>query len=203
MNKIKIIVLLLILILLAGCSGKDFVSTDINSVVDPNYRNINYSRIVAFCNINDMAARKELETAIKKEGQKENITIYKSIEEAPPTREYSEEELMQVFRNLQARAILLVDIIAEDIKRDTYTTDKQTTIKRIGNYYYAEEQGGDTYELDKPIARIEAILIDLETGVNIWKGQVKAKGAAISNFRHVREKTAEEIIKNLREKNLI
>ncbi len=100
----KIIALIPIInFLLIGCAA-----TNMTSVEDPEFRNKAYSRLLIISTFSDLRYKKALENSFMQSFQLKNVTASIGLELLPPTRTYSDEEILKILKTYNIDGILIV-----------------------------------------------------------------------------------------------
>ncbi|NIQ05198.1 MAG: hypothetical protein GWO20_05585 [Candidatus Korarchaeota archaeon] len=93
--------------------------TDITSIKDPNYSQVQFNRIFVVAAFSDLEYRIKTESAFKKQLEKRGVNVVRSIDMFPPTREveisHYEIEYAIVDHNIQAVLIIATSYYWEDI----------------------------------------------------------------------------------------
>lgn len=187
--KKNLFLMMLVLIFFSSCE-----STQVTSVVDPFYKGKIIKKLLIFGKINDLNTRAFIETRFSENFPYYDVMIIKSSELLPPTRDYTIEELKQIFQMNKIDAILIMSI------EDLTETKEQVTIyqpyQTRGNVYKsgtnqyqynATTYGGPTFFNNKRILlNMKADLIDPINDKTMWmsssSGEARNFNAALMNY---------------------
>ena len=145
----------LLAVFAAGCATTDFLS-----VQDPEYAAKRYGSVLVYAPFRDIRYQNLIESKFYDRLKGLGVVSHKAIEVIPPTREYSEEKLLEVLRGLYVEAILLVGVTDFWTSQGIYSTSSETktqTVQSRGlNVQLSQLLDGDFGAFKRLLVRTEA-----------------------------------------------
>ncbi|MBN1397199.1 MAG: hypothetical protein JXA06_04120 [Bacteroidetes bacterium] len=203
----KIIILILYTSLLIGFFG--CASTNITSFIDPDYKTTNFTRVLIIANLSDLQWRQQIESRLVQEFRDNGIFALEGINLFPPTREFTEQEKIDLLIQNKIDSYILIDV-GETGTEQVYIPQTGSSTKTEGSVSvhgktttYSEETrttnyGG--YTVSKPWAKFDAKLFDVSNGQNAWIASAFTSGNAYANHNTVINsfcgKTVKQLIKD-------
>ncbi len=193
-------------LLLVSC-----VSTRITSVTDPQYKSFIIDKVVVVVNTSDLDLKIKMESNLVSELNKKGVIAFNGYDVLPPTRNYSENDLKNIFAKNNIDSILFISIAEMGYSQQTLTTyqpyTSQGTITRMGSnqYQYSmQTQGGpQTHTITKPRLNIITQLFDAKNGNKIWMSTARSSGNAFASINDTFKDYVIEIVKKLEDDHLI
>ncbi|MFQ5753667.1 MAG: hypothetical protein ACE5HI_16885 [bacterium] len=181
--------------------------TNVTSIKDPNYSQIQFNSILVVAAFSDIEYRQDTELAFTKQLEKQGANVIRSIDMFPPTREVSNTELIDTLVENNIEAVLII-AFSDYWTSETYIPPYSTTsgsASIIGNsiYYSQNTQTYGGYYFSKPRINFELRLYDTHTGNTAWIAKTHTKGNAFADFNTLINSLASKSVKTLLEENLI
>ena len=203
---VKKILFSTVCLLLVSC-----VSTRITSVTDPQYKSFIIDKVVVVVNTSDLDLKIKMESNLVSELNKKGVIAFNGYDVLPPTRNYSENDLKNIFAKNNIDSILFISIAEMGYSQQTLTTyqpyTSQGTITRMGSnqYQYSmQTQGGpQTHTITKPRLNIITQLFDAKNGNKIWMSTARSSGNAFASINDTFKDYVIEIVKKLEDDHLI
>jgi hypothetical protein len=166
-----------------GCA-----TTSISDFTDPAYADMTYQSIAVWAKTEDLEWRQDLESVLQDRiVAKSGADATRVIDFAPPTRGFSNEEVLQLAQGRNIEAILVIAFTASGINQ-TYATNVGT-----GQL--------DTY--NRPWGNAEAMLIDVQGSSIAWKGNTSTSGNGYANWETIRASAGSTLVSRLLEIGLL
>jgi len=181
--------------------------TDVTSIKDPNYSQIQFNNVLVVAAFSDIEYRQKTELAFKKQLEKQGVNAVRSIDMFPPTREVSNTELIDTVKENNIQCVLII-AFSDYWTSESYIPPYSTTsgsASIIGNsiYYSQTTQTYGGYHFSKPRINFELRLYDTQTGTTAWIAKTHTKGNAYANFNTLINSLASKSVKTLSEEDLI
>jgi hypothetical protein len=202
----KLVFCHLIFFLFIGCTA-----TRLTSYKDPAYENKILSKILIHITENDLETRFNMEKEFVYLLSEHGIPAIESYKLFPPTRELTEEVMLDSITTNGIDTYLMAGILSSGVeiaKLPTKTISK--TEGRLNVYdnnssYESKttttEVGGGT--IKKPWANIYTQILDAENGNIIWIADASSGGSAFTTFNGVYKSYCEKVIDKLFEDKLL
>jgi len=189
-------------VFLFGCAW-----TDVTSIKDPNYYQVQFSRVLVVAAFSDIEYRQDTESAFQRVFEEEGIVAIRSIDMFPPTREVSNEELVDTLLENDIDGALII-AFSDYWTTQSYIPQYSTTrgnASIIGNsiYYSQNTQTFGGYYISKPRVNFELRLYDTQTGNTAWIAKTHTRGNAFAKFNTLVNSLANKSVKTLMEENII
>ena len=183
--------------LVAGCA-----TTQITSVRDPQFREVNYKRIIVWAPFTDLNKRADAENAFAVELKLRGVDAATAFAVFPPTRTYSNDDINAGLAKDEVNGVLELSMTDFSVET-TYVPGKSTTTGSAdvsgnstgtlyGNSYSGYSSGtvnwtqttrqDPGYYINKPNVAFEVRLIDVATGGTAWLATSKTRGNAWANW---------------------
>lgn len=204
------IALLLLSVLVAACTAR----TEISSYTDPAAasRSKIGSMIVVGVGV-PLDERQALEAAGIEALNERGVSGITGSSVLPPTRQMSDEEVVEALVASGAEALLLVGALergkTEAYIPQTYHPGQTSgTAQTFGNttYFNMSQSPGYTtggYSVSKPTARHSALLIDITSGQSLWAAEGSSRGNAFADYTDLGSSMASEAVAALARDGLI
>lgn len=189
----KFFIFIFSLLLFVSCA-----TTDISSFKNPEINFAEYKKILVFGNSRDIDFRKTLENDLVLAFAEKQINAVSSIELISPVKEYSSEELKQIFTNNKIDGYLSVAVVtvSEESIYVPQTTSTQYRSQYVNGQLisvpYTTTSGG--YSLSYPKASFEIILTDITTGDIAFKATANSEGDEFSNMKTISKSLSKTIV---------
>jgi len=202
MRRLKQLLLMLIVIYLSGCA-----STILNTIKNPELSEVKFRKLLIVAPFSDIGLRKQTENSFVAEFNSSGVSAISSIELIPPLKDYNEQELLKILEQNNIDGVLVVAL------QDYWTSQayipksssSQGSASLYGNslYYksYTQEYGG--YYISKPRVKFEIRLFDSKSGQVAWLATSFTRGNAFADYNTLVKSLAKEVVKKLREENVI
>lgn len=206
----KNLITLLCLILLTACNA----TTRMSGFVDPKYKNDFQTNNILVAGIGmSLEEQRALEDSFATAFSPYNVSILSGLEVFPPTRDFSNKDVVKIAKQSGADTILLVSsddrAIDESYVPPTYHPGTSTSyVSGYGNYatintYHSPGYTTGGYTLDKPKMSVSAVLINTKNKDKIWTGDGISSGNAFANFTDLINNTAKTTVNELAKESLI
>ncbi|ANO50685.1 hypothetical protein [Woeseia oceani] len=167
--------LIIAVVLAAGCA-----STELSSYIDPEYVDRSFNSVVVWSDWPEIEGREILETILAEEIRAvTQASVVRSIDVAPPTRQFSSDEIVAVFLGQGINGAITIQL-----------SDSQVLSKGGFNMF-----GFGTSAVQIGAARIN--LVDIETGIIAWTGLASVSGNRYATVEMARRSAAKEIASEL------
>ena len=204
MQKVVLTSFLLgLFISLSGCA-----STSITSYTDPDYRAVQFKKILVVANTNKLSDRLAMENRFVGAFEDNNITAIGSYTIFPPTREFSDSSKIEIMLRNNIDCCLMLYFgqrVIEQIQIPVIGSLTKSAITKNNNEAKISSNttfiGGQV--VDKPYAEFEIKLFDVYNGRTAWIANSLTGGSAYSDFNIVYKSFCDKIIDRLFEDNLI
>lgn len=200
----------LCLFLLTACNA----TTRLSGYVDPNYRdNFTAKTILVAGSGMTIEEQKALEDTFIQSFEKYDVAVLRGLEVFPPTRDYSNKDMVKIARNKGADTILLVNASDRDVSETyvppTYHPGTSTSyISGYGNYatvntYTSPGYTSGGYSVSKPGMNVSASLINTKNKETIWTAEGFSAGNAFASFSDLTVSTARTSVTEIANAGLI
>lgn len=203
--KIKNFVLffvMLIILFLNGCAA-----TQLNTVRNPELYNVKFEKILVVAPFTDIGLRRQTENTFVAKFSSAGMDSLSSIEIIPPTKEYSNYELLNILDKYKIDGILTV-ALKDFWTTQTYVPKSSSTSGSANLYYnslkyqsYTQEYGG--YYISKPSVYFETRLLDRKSEQIAWIVTSTTSGNAFADYRNLSNSLATRIVKELTKENML
>jgi hypothetical protein len=190
--------LIAFMMLVGGCASTSIRSQADTAALRP------YPRIMAFVSLADLGLRQDAETVFERELAQCNIECVPSHKLFFPSRQYSDEEAVQLISESSIDAVLIVTLSdtgtsSSYVPQQTYTQAKaQITGNTATGSSTTTTSGG--YSIEKPWANFTAQLFDCQTGNVVWVASASTGGNAYASggtlVRSMADKTVDQLKKD-------
>ncbi len=206
----KFTITLLCLFLLTACNA----TTKLSGFVDPNYRNNFTAKTVLVAGSGmTIEEQKALEDTFIKSFEKYDVAVLRGLEIFPPTRDYSNKDMVKIARNNGADTILLVSASDKDVS-ETYVPPtyhpgtSRSYVSGYGNYatvstYTSPGYTTGGYSVSKPGMNVSASLINTKNKETIWTAEGFSGGNGFSSFSDLAISTARTSVAEIANAGLI
>ena len=202
MERFKQILFALIIIYLSGCAW-----TTLNTIKNPDFFQVKFRKLLVVAPFSDIGLRKQTESAFIAQFNLSGINAISSIEIIPPVKNYDEQELLSILKQNNIDGVLVI-ALQDYWSSQTYipkSSLSRGSASLYGNslYYrnYTQEHGG--YYISKPRVKFEIRLFDSRSGKVAWLATSFTRGNAFANYNTLANSLAQEVVKRLREENVI
>jgi len=160
--------------------------TNITSVVDPQFRDKMYSRVLIISTFSDISYKMEVERQCILYCSQNNISVVAESEILPPVREYSPEEIEERLEEYKIDGILII-ALKDYWESNYYVPESSSTTGSatvVGNsiYYSQRKQNYGGFSYSKPRISFESRFYDIESEQFIWRASSLTKGNAFADF---------------------
>lgn len=196
----KLAVLACAATLTANCT-----STEITSYVDPVYRTGGYfSSVAVFADGVGLKERQIIEDEVTARFEKEGVFALRGIDIIPPTRKPTAKEWANLVIASGAETVLMINGASKDTHQTyippTYHPGySYTTVNAFGVVTTHRSPGYTTggYATSSPSAAYTAVLIDIQTGQNIWTADAISHGDDATGFDDLAHSVAQKTVESL------
>ena len=177
---------------LIGCA-----STNISSFRNPDIDFSNYKKIMVYGNSRDIDFRKTLEADLVNAFTEKNITTVSSIDLISPIKEYSSEEIQNIFIENNIDGYLSVAVVSATeesayVPQRSYTNYRSQYVNgKLTSVPYTTTSGG--YSVSYPKASFDIILTDIKTGQVAFNATANSEGDEFSDMKTISKSLAEKI----------
>jgi hypothetical protein len=170
MNKIKILVLLIFVLIVANCTH-----TRVVSFTDPDAFNRSYNRIAVVANDDDLSDRLAIESKMVETLLDNGVNAISSISLLPPTREFTIEQENEIFKDNNVDALAVIEITDSGFFVTSEPIKVQTKSRKKGGKKVSRTtvSGGGTEH--KAFGQLRVSLIDLESDKTMWIGDADSR----------------------------
>jgi hypothetical protein len=170
MNKIKIVILLLTVIIISNCT-----QTKVVTFTDPDARGKSYDRIGVVANVEDLSERVAIEEQMVETLMDNGISAVSSISLLPPTRDFTVEQENEIFKNnsIEALAIIQIDDSGYFVTTEPMRVHTETRKKDGKKMKRTTVTGGGTEQ--KAFSQFRVTLVDLESNKTMWIGDADSR----------------------------
>ena len=195
--------------LLSGC-----VRTTMTSFVDPAQRGAPKYQTIAVMGVGlSLQERDAFEKAGVASLAKVNVKAISGLEILPPTRNWTTQDIANVFQKNGVQAVLYVEDSSKGTEHSyvppTYTPG-QTYVTTQNYGYFSTFQVNQTpstytpgYTISKPRASYKVNLMNAQNGAMVWAAEAESRGAAADNYSDMSKALAEKAVTKLKEDGLI
>ena len=189
---------------LTGCA---FARTTINTIKNPELSQAKFKKLLVAAPFSDIGLRTQTENAFISQFNLSGINAISSIELIPPVKNYNEDELLNILEQNNIDGVLIVALreywtSQVYIPRSSLSTGNVSSYSNFLYYQsYTQEYGG--YYISKPRVKFEIRLFDTKSGQVAWLATSFTRGNAFAEYSTLVNSLAEEVVKKLREENLI
>ncbi len=174
------------------------VTTKISSFTDPNTHLSDYKTILVLGNLSDIELRKTLESDLVQEFAAKGIKAISYVNIISPLRNYSEDDLSQIYLENGIDAILSVALI--DTTEQTMIIPQQTHVNYRSQYIdgqfisvpYTTTTGG--YSVSSMNASFEIIIIDTKTRELVLRATANTEGDEFYNMKLISKSLSKKIV---------
>lgn len=216
----KFLLLALLIPLVAGCA-----TTKITSVRDPQFRAVNYKRIIVWAPFTDLDKRATAENAFAVELKLRGVDAATAFAVLPPTRTYTNDDINAALAKDQVSGVLELrmtdySVSSTYVPGDTTTTGSAEVSgtssgtsygTSYGNSYSGSSSGSSRgsvnwtettrqdpgYYINKPNVAFEVKLVDVATGGTAWLATSMTRGNAWANWSTLMGSLASETVGKL------
>jgi hypothetical protein len=185
-----------ILLFLYSCAH-----TKITSVVDPDFRNASYSKVLIISTFSDLLYKEIIEKSFENSFLDNKILSIAGSNILPPTREYSNEEISAILKSNGIDGILVLGL--EDYWESIGYVPQSSTVQGsayiVGNsiQYAQQKKNYGGFYLSKPRVIFESRLFDAKTGNLVWRSSSLTRGNAFANFSTLANSLSESTVDKL------
>ncbi|MDR3598783.1 hypothetical protein [Clostridium sp.] len=192
-----------IFIFLSGCA-----STSITSFTDPDYRAVQFKKILVAANTNKVSDRLNMENRIVEVLATNGLKSIPSYSIFPPTREFTDslKKVLMIESKIDGCLMIYfgdrgidqvqIPVIGSSTKGTVNKNNNGATFSSLTTFI-----GGQV--LDKPYAEFEIKLFDVVNGKTAWIANSFTGGNAYADFNDVYESFCDKVIYKLSKDNLI
>jgi hypothetical protein len=172
-------------------------------VQDPGYMGRSFTAPAIFADITDLHNRQLVEEAMVTALARHGVRARAAVHLIPPTRDYTPEERLQILRGAGLDSLVVITAAWGTSRHYVPVTSSTTTTQGSMDIYrnqaiYRERsqtqyQGG--YEVEKPWAKGEFVILDLATGQKAWLGTSETRGESIASWDEIRKSACEQVAK--------
>ena len=170
-----------LIVLAAACA-----TTQVTSIVDPEFRGRSYGTLMVFVDFQDLALRQVAEGRFQANLTALGTETVRSIDLFFPGREYSLEQAQQIISDSGIEAVLVA--ASSDAGTTTAwipaltTTRSAAAVTSDGAAATAASTTSGGYYLNRPWASFEAALHDMTTGEVVWLASMASRGNAFADW---------------------
>jgi len=170
MNNVKIVLLIISVLIISNCT-----ETKVVTFIDPDARGKSYNRIGVIANVEDLSERVAIEEKMVETLMDNNISAVSSISLLPPTREFTEKEENEIFKNnrIDALAIIQLDDSGYFVTTEPMRVHTETRKKDGKKVKSTTVTGGGTEQ--KAFSQFRVSLVDLESNKTMWIGDADSR----------------------------
>ena len=170
MNKIKIVILLLTVIIISNCT-----QTKVVTFTDPDARGKSYDRIGVVANVEDLSERVAIEEQMVETLMDNGISAVSSILLLPPTRDFTVEQENEIFKNnsIEALAVIQIDDSGYFVTTEPMSVHTETRKKDGKKVKSTTVTGGGTEQ--KAFSQFRVTLVDLESNKTMCIGDADSR----------------------------
>lgn len=202
MSSFKQLLLVLITFYLSGCAG-----TTLNTIKNPNLSQEEFRKLLVVAPFSDIGLRKQTENAFIAQFNLSDVNAISSLELIPPVKDYNEQELLNILEQNNIDGVLVVGL--QDYWTSQVYIPESSSSKGSASLYgkslyyqsYTQKYGG--YYISKPRVRFEIRLFDSKSGQVAWLATSFTRGDAFADYNTLANSLAKEVVKKLREENVI
>lgn len=197
------LVLFMLTMLPGGCAY--FQPTErIAAFHDAEFKNVKFRQLVVWADIVELDRRKLVEEYLAEELRLWQVQGYQSAQYIPPTREWAEEQVHDIFRQRAFDGILHITSVERGVNEgyqpmtSKTTVDRETVTKEDSTKSTETEtvttqvDGGYTYYV--PWQRYHIRLVDAATGKTAWLGVNTIRGDDEGAIMTFAEEVAEQLL---------
>lgn len=181
--------------------------TRVTSVLDPSVGRPTFQKILILALFADLESRMEAESIFVENLAERNVGGISSITVMPPTKEYGQDELLQIIDKSGADGILIVSLTDAYTKEIYIPQSSETTGSGFvyGNIidYSSRTTHTGGYYVSKPRVHYELRLIDVATGDTAWLATSLTRGNAFARFNTLMDSLARMAVQKLEEDGII
>jgi hypothetical protein len=184
----------LLLLILAGVAVA-CARTRATRVQDPAYVGKSFTTPAIFADIADLQNRQLVEEAMVAELERHGVRARAAIHLIPPTRDYVPQERLQMLRGAGVDSLIVITAAWGSTRHyvpvTSSTTQTEGSMDIYGNHAAYQERsrtqyhGG--YEVEKPWAKGEFVILDLANGRRAWLGTSETRGEAVASWNDIRK----------------
>ena len=167
--------LLLALPLIVCCLSVMAASTKLSSYIDPAFKDKSYKSLIDIADNMNLNERQIVELMFVEKLAKFGIRGVRSIDHLPPTRQYTNDEIIDILIKSKAEGILYVNLTDRDVRSSyvppTYSTDIELHEDMFGISGHSTTQQHGRYTVESPVVYYDVKLIDMKSGKIAWIGQ--------------------------------
>lgn len=202
--------------LVVGLVATSCASTEMSTYVDPAYRSgSRFASVIILGTGMALDERQMVEEVAVRAFQSHGVLALRGTEVLPPTRQYTDKEVVNAIVRTGVETVLVLGAGAKDVS-ETYVPPSYhpgTTYGTANTYgsTYGNTYSGTTtfnvyqtpgyttggYTLSKPRANYSAILLEVKSGNAVWKADAFSRGNAFASFDDLAVSVAEESVKQL------
>lgn len=183
-----------LMIALAACAR-----TSLTSFTDPTFAGSKQESVIVMYLLGDLGQRQFAEDVLTETFGKAGVQAVQSYKLAPPTREYSFEEIAGIYKASGYEAVLTVGLERSRVDQaylpqTTFPGQASATTTWVGNTAYTTihqtpgySVGGGTVAI--PVSGFAMSLMRVSDGATIWKASAEVSGHQENGFREVARKT--------------
>ena len=206
----KALLLVPIILILTGCMA----STKLTGITDPSYRqNFTAKTILVSGAGMTLEEKKALEETYLQAFQNYDVNLLRGLDVFPPTRDFSNADMIKMAKNSGADTILLVDASARDISESYVppTYHPGTTTSYVTGYgQYAQVHTNSTpgyttggYSTSSPLMAVTVTLFDTKKRRTVWTADGSSIGNKFSSFTDLINSVARSSVTELSNEGLI
>ena len=202
MKNFKQFLLVLVIFYLSGCAW-----TTLETIKNPELLQVKFRKLLVVAPFSDIGLRKQTENAFIAQFNLSGVNAISSIDLIPPVKDYNEQELLKILEQSNIDGVLVVGL-QDYWTSQTYipkSSSSRGSASLYGNslYYqnYTQEYGG--FYISKPRVKFEIRLFDSKSSQVAWLGTSFTRGNAFADYNTLAKSLAKEIVKKLREENVI
>ncbi len=189
-------------LLLASCAA-----TRMTSVRDPSAARSTFRNILVIAPFSDLESRTAAENIFVAKLGERGVSAIASITVMPPTKEYTEVELLRILDDSRTDGIIIVSL-TDAYTKETYVPQSSTTTgsaSLYGNFvnYSSRTQHHGGYYISKPRVHYELRLLDVSTGNTAWLATSLTRGNAFAGFNTLMRSLARRAVQKLAEDGVI
>ncbi len=202
MKHFKQFLLAVIIFYLSRCA-----STTLNTIKNPEFSQVKFRKILVVAPFSDIGLRRQTENAFIAQFNLSGVNAISGIELIPPVKDYDEQELLKILEQNNIDGVLVVAL--QDYWTSQVYIPKRSSSQGSASLYgsslyyqsYTQEYGG--YYISKPRVKFEIRLFDRKSGEVAWLATSFTKGDAFADYNTLVNSLAKEVVKKLREENVI
>lgn len=194
----------------AGCN----TTTSLNSYTDPAYIGKYHAKRIVVTSISvPLDEQQTFENSFVKAADKYDVTILRGLQVFPPTRDFSNKDMLAIAKKAGGDSILIMSVDNRDLE-ETYVPatyhpgTSRTSVTGYGNFATVQTHqspgymtGG--YSLSTPGMSLSMRLLDLKSKETVWIADGYSGGDSSATFNNLTSDAATSAISELHNSGII